>query len=231
MNQDQKRSLRVGAIFLLAAFSLSHCTYEQIVPADSGGQTAAGICFETDILPIFQTNCTQSGCHNSRDRRDGYDLSNYTGIMKGIVPGNYRKSEIYESLVETGDDRMPPFPYDPLSQANIDLIAQWIQEGAKNTVNCVNIPSTCDLSAVTYSGTIAPLMAKYCNGCHSGTAPSGNIRTANYTALKTLSTKPSFMGSMRHLASFSPMPQNAAKLSTCQLDQIQKWLDLGAKND
>ncbi len=231
MNHDLKSLQKAGLLLLFSVLTLSRCTYEQIIPADSGGQTSTGICFETDILPIFQSNCTQSGCHNSRDRRDGYDLTNYAGIMKGIVAGNFRKSEIYESLVETGDDRMPPFPYDPLSQANIDLIAKWIQEGAKNTFNCANTPTTCDLNSVTYSGTIAPLMAKYCNGCHSGTAPSGNIRTANYTALKTLTTRPSFMGSMRHLSGFSPMPQNAAKLSTCQLDQIQKWLDLGAKND
>jgi hypothetical protein len=36
---------------------------------------------------------------------------------------------------------------------------------------------------------------------------------------------------MRHLSGYSSMPRNATKLSTCQLDQIQKWLDLGAKND
>lgn len=216
---------------ILMAVLLSHCTYEQITPTDTGSQTSTGVCFETDILPIFQSNCTQSKCHNSRDRKEGYDLSNYNGIMRGIVPGNYRKSEIYESLVETGEDRMPPFPYDPLSKADIALVAKWIEEGAKNTVNCGTTTTTCDLSAVTYSGTIAPLMAKYCNGCHSGTSPQGNIRTGTYTSLKALSSKPAFMGSMRHLGGFSPMPQNAAKLSTCQLDQIQKWLDLGAKND
>lgn len=218
-------------LLLFGLTSLSRCTYEQITPTDTGGSVTSGICFETDILPIFQSNCTQSGCHNSKDRRDGYDLTNYNGIMKGIVPGNYRKSEIYESLVETGDDRMPQFPYEPLRQADIALIAEWIQEGAKNTVNCGNTAATCDLAAVTYSATVAPLMAKYCNGCHSGTTPQGNIRTANYNALKTLSNKPAFMGSMRHTSGYSPMPKNAAKLSTCQLDQIQKWLDLGAKND
>ncbi|MFZ4428398.1 MAG: hypothetical protein ACOYOO_14670 [Saprospiraceae bacterium] len=231
MNQDLKSLGKVVILLLCAALPLSHCTYEQIVPADPAGQTATGVCFETDILPIFQSNCTQSGCHNSLDRKDGYDLTNYTGIMKGIIPRNHRKSEIYESLVETGEDRMPPFPYDPLSKADIALIAKWIEEGAKNTINCGIATTTCDLNAVTYSGTIAPLMAKYCNGCHSGTTPQGNIRTGNYNALKMLSNRPSFMGSMRHLAGFSPMPRNAAKLSTCQLDQIQKWLDLGAKND
>jgi mono/diheme cytochrome c family protein len=231
MNCGFTKPVWLGALLLFALTCLSGCTYEQITPTDTGEPASSGICFETDILPIFQSNCTQSGCHNSKDRRDGYDLSNYNGIMKGIVPGNYRKSEIYESLIETGDDRMPPFPYEPLRQADISLIAQWIQEGAKNTVNCGNTAATCDVANVTYAGTVAPLMAKYCNGCHTGTTPQGNIRTGNYTALKALSSKPSFMGSMRHLSGYSPMPRNATKLSTCQLDQIQKWLDLGAKND
>lgn len=74
-------------------------------------------------------------------------------------------------------------------------------------------------------------MQKYCNGCHSGSSPQGNIQTASYTALKALAAKSSFMGSIRHLSGFSPMPQNAAKLSNCQIDQIDKWIQLGAKND
>ena len=223
------RFIRPALLLALLIGALSNCTYEQLSP-DTGVSTS-GICFETDILPIFQTNCTQSKCHNAKDRKEGFDLTNYAGIMRGIFPGNYQRSRIYESLVDNGDDIMPPPPYNPLDKASISLISQWIQEGAPNSTNCSTPVNNCDLSTVTYAKVVAPLMQKYCNGCHSGTAPQGNIQTATYTALKALSAKSSFMGSIRHLSGFSPMPQNAAKLSNCQIDQIEKWIQLGAKND
>jgi hypothetical protein len=63
------------------------------------------VCFERDVLPIFQSNCLQSGWHNSQDRREGYDLTTYDRIVsRGIEPGNYKSSKIYEVLVVAGGD-------------------------------------------------------------------------------------------------------------------------------
>lgn len=126
--------IRSILIFTALAGVSSNCTYEQVTP--DTGTTTTGVCFETDILPIFQTNCTQSKCHNAKDRKEGYDLTNYAGIMRGIFPGNHQRSHIYESLVDNGDDIMPPPPYNPLDKASISLIVKWIQEGAPNTSNC-----------------------------------------------------------------------------------------------
>lgn len=224
-------------IFFLAAMGtiFSACTYEEVAPTDYSGDTS-GICFESDILPIFQSNCTQSGCHNAVEKKHGFDLSDYEGIMEGIYPGSPDRSKAYQYMIKTGDNVMPPAPYSRLDQATLRIIAQWIEEGARNTTQC-STPSgggsgnTCDLSAVTYSGTVAPLMKTYCNGCHSGAAAAHNIRTDTYAYVKVLAAKPSFMGSMQHLPGYSPMPQNASKMSTCQLDQIAKWIALGAKQD
>lgn len=225
-------------IFFLAILStaLSACTYEEVTPVDYTGNTS-GVCFESEILPVFQTNCTQSGCHNAVEKKHGFDLSGYEGIMEGIYPGSPERSKAFQYMIKTGGNVMPPPPYSRLDQATLNKIAQWIEEGARNTTQCAdtttggNTNPTCDLSAVTYSGTVAPLMQLYCNGCHSGTAAAHNIRTDTYTNVKALAAKPSFMGSMQHLPGYSPMPQNASRLSTCQLDQIAKWIELGAKQD
>ena len=39
------------------------------------------ICFNTQVLPIFQTNCAISGCHNSNFER-GIRLTDYENIIK-----------------------------------------------------------------------------------------------------------------------------------------------------
>ena len=44
-----------------------------------------GICFKRDILPIFNSNCAVSGCHNKTKAEEGYILDSYQNIVrKGI---------------------------------------------------------------------------------------------------------------------------------------------------
>jgi hypothetical protein len=44
---------------------------------------------------------------------------------------------------------------------------------------------TCDSSNVNFSGTISGLLNYYgCLGCHSGSAPSGNVNLQGYTNVK-----------------------------------------------
>ncbi|MCC6410510.1 MAG: hypothetical protein IT270_02550 [Saprospiraceae bacterium] len=210
----------------LAVLSISSysCTQEY-------AEDLSGVCFEQDVLPIFQSNCTQSGCHNSQDREDGYDLTSYEKIVsQGIEPGNYKGSEIYKVLVKMGgEDRMPQSPYNRLTDEQITFIALWIEEGANNTT-CPD-DGTCDTSNVTYSGTVKPLLDKYCNGCHGGSSPQGNINYNTFTGVKATATDGSMMGSIQHASGYSPMPENGNKLSNCNISLIQTWVDAGAPNN
>jgi hypothetical protein len=43
--------------------------------------TKDSVCFNTVILPFFSTNCATSGCHDSKTKAEGYDLSNYKSII------------------------------------------------------------------------------------------------------------------------------------------------------
>jgi mono/diheme cytochrome c family protein len=209
---------------MAAVFSWSQCTHEYI-------ENINPVCFESDVLPIFQSNCTQSGCHNSSDRESGYDLSNYNGITReGIEAGNYRKSEMYKVLVQyTGESAMPPKPYQRLSDAQIATIALWIEQGAENTINCAQ--NTCDTTAVSFSVAVKPILSNYCTGCHSGSAPSGGIDYSTYASTKTTALNGQMTGSIEHKSGFKAMPQGSNKLSDCQISTIKKWIALGAKND
>ncbi|MCB9333487.1 MAG: hypothetical protein H6574_20705 [Lewinellaceae bacterium] len=188
-----------------------------------------GVCFERDVLPIFQSNCTQSGCHNSQDRESGYDLSSYNGIMAGgITPGNYKASKIYKVLVAPLG-RMPQSPFSRLTDEQITTIAVWIEDGALNEV--CPIDTSCNVTGVSFSGSVRPILQLYCNGCHSGSNPEGGINYSTYNGVKANVDNGSLLGSIQHLSAYVAMPKNANKLSPCNINIIKAWIDSGAPNN
>lgn len=203
-------------------FIVSACTKEKVVNVDP-------VCFEKDVLPIITSNCTYSSCHNSVDRAEGLELISYADIVSTLVtPGNYKTSKLYQVLISSGPDRMPKKPYNRLTAEQIGTIALWIDQGAKNTTCDLN---TCDVSKVTYSSTVKPLLDRHCNSCHAGSAPSGNIDLSSHAGVKKYALDGSLFGSINHDAGFVRMPDGAAKLPACDISSIKEWIRLGALNN
>lgn len=101
---------------------------------------AAPVSFSKDIQPIFQAHC--AACHIDQ-QLGGLSLSSYQGLIKGgnVVPGsivtagNFQASALWHIVQPSGPwpggNRMPlGGPY--LSTAQIQTIATWINQGAKN---------------------------------------------------------------------------------------------------
>ena len=99
------------------------------------------ISFKDDILPIFKNHCQQ--CHRQRARKDpeaGLDLSSYQSSMKGsrngkvIDPGwgKWTDSLIVFRIARDLSPTRMPLGKPPLSAEQIQLIIDWIDEGAKN---------------------------------------------------------------------------------------------------
>lgn len=203
----------------LAALFYPSCSSEYV-------DTGVPVCFESEVLPIFQSNCTQSGCHNAIEHADGYDLTNYDGIVrKGITPGNYRKSELYTVCVPPFNS-MPEAPYAHLSDAQLTTIALWIEQGAENTTNCTS--TACDTTNVTYAATIAPIFATYCTGCHGGSIPEAGIDLSSWEGAQSYALDGSILGSIEHNSNYSAMPKNANKLSECNINKVRQWIANGA---
>jgi hypothetical protein len=83
----------------------------------------------------------------------------------------------------------------------------------------------CDTSNVTYTASIAPVFATYCNSCHGGSAPNGNVKTDIYPTLVTNITR--IRGAINHEPGFMQMPQGASKLPACDLLKIDIWIRQG----
>lgn len=99
------------------------------------------VSFSEDIEPIFNGNCAVSGCHDSNTQESGVNLSSYdaalnsVGVQYGteiIEPGEPNNSPIVDKISNEDPqfgERMP-FNRQPLSDAEIDSIIAWIEDGA-----------------------------------------------------------------------------------------------------
>jgi mono/diheme cytochrome c family protein len=208
------------------------CKHEPLLQDDLNNNNNNGsvVCFETQILPLFQTNCAKSGCHDANTQAEGLRFDNYNGIMDEIVAGNPSEGDIMEAIVEEDPDKvMPPPPAAQLTEEQIALLTVWILQGAQNTTGCNS--SGCGSSIFTYSAGVAPIMQTYCNGCHSAASPSAGIITSNYQGLSDIAQSGKLAGAINHSIGYSPMPKNGTMLDICSRTKITKWIDDGFPNN
>ncbi len=92
--------------------------------------------------------------------------------------------------------------------------------------------TNCDTTAVTYSGTIAPILNASCNVCHGGTAAAGaGIKLDTYAGVSTWVTNGRLLNSMLHNGQASPMPKGGSKLDACTINKVSAWITKGAANN
>jgi len=194
---------------------------------NGGGSSSDTVCFQTDILPLYQTYCASTGCHTGKANGgddENFSLSSYADIKKGIVPFNPGDSR-YFTIIQSG--QMPPGHSPKLSAAQINTITKWINQGALNNT-CAT--STCDTTKTTYTNGISQIFATYCNGCHGVAPGSGNVVLSDYNSAKAVGTsqKTTFIDAINYRSANPAMNMPpAGQLSSCQVTQITKWLNAG----
>lgn len=229
---SRKTLLTYSTIIAVGLFFLNACTHPAYVLPDSQRTNDPEICFERDILPIFISNCAMSNCHSATRAEKGYVLDNYQNIMrKGIVPGNYAASAIYQSVSGGNgsgeDDEKMPQGLPPLNATQLDLLRRWIAAGAVDNGACT---TSCDSNNFTYSSAIAPMMQTYCVGCHNtSSSPGGSL--ADYASVKASVTAGKLLGNIAHTPGFIAMPPTSFQLSSCEVAQVRKWIAAGAPNN
>jgi uncharacterized membrane protein len=203
---------------------------------NGGGAGSNAVCFQSDILPIFQSNCAKSGCHDAASNQKGYILDSYDNLFnkdgrfeQSNIKVNYPEdSKLYQVLFETGNKKMPPLPNPDLTTVQKNLIARWITEGAKNTTNC---NTTCDSTQFKFSANIMPLVQNHCTGCHSGAAPPNGVNLTTYDGVRFVAVGGLLYGVVSQSPGYDPMPKGSGKLSDCEIAQIKKWVQAGSLNN
>jgi len=96
------------------------------------------------------------------------------------------------------------------------------------------VSTTCDLTNVTFAANVKPILQASCYSCHSNSnaASSGaGIKIQNYADVLILANNGKLMGTVTHASGYQAMPQGGGKLTDCEINQLQKWIDNGKLNN
>jgi mono/diheme cytochrome c family protein len=110
------------AILRLTALSL--CSIISALAADK-------VDFKKDIQPILEKSCIK--CHGPEKQKGKLRLDLKAEALKGtnIVPGDPEKSELVRRIgLPAGDDDIMPNEGDPLTKEQIELLTNWVKQGA-----------------------------------------------------------------------------------------------------
>ncbi len=124
-------------LFLIGSLVLIQCKKDEGPVEDDNNNES--VSFANDVQPIFTQNCVS--CHPSSgnlDLRPGQSYDNLVNVPASgyngtrVVPNEPENSILYKKIDGSGayGSNMPLGG--SLSQAQINTIKQWIQEGALN---------------------------------------------------------------------------------------------------
>lgn len=121
------KTFRIVAFSIVAVLILItiYWSFNSIKPID----------FNTQIKPILNKKCI--ACHGGVKREGEFSLLfRQEAIAKSefgkfaIVPGDPQHSELIHRITSTDAEQRMPYKKDPLTSGEIDLLRQWIEEGA-----------------------------------------------------------------------------------------------------
>lgn len=207
-------------------------TYLPDTSSNPGTINPDSICFVQDVQPLIYSSCATSGCHDAVTAKEGYNFTDYDHIMaKGaVVPFSPNESKLYKVLNESGEDRMPPYPLEPLSDEKKEIIRKWIADGALNS-DCPS--NSCDTSGtISFAEQVWPAINTSCVGCHNASLANGGVDLSSYNQVYTYATTlrnntPVLLGVIKQLSGFKAMPPSG-KFDDCTIRQIELWIEQGA---
>ena len=125
-------------LFFITVFLMQSC-YKDVGPIDEGEAPEGNVSFAQHVQPIFDNNCVS--CHGSSGNLNlspnvsynnlvNINASGYAG--KRVVPNDADNSILFKKVDGSGayGSNMPLGGN--LSATQINIIKQWIDEGAQN---------------------------------------------------------------------------------------------------
>jgi uncharacterized membrane protein len=128
-------TLTLIALTLVTAFVVFQSGATNLVTAAHPSETTLSlenVSFEEHIQPILERRCAK--CHGGEFPSEGLNMESYESLISGsqngvvIIPGDANNSLLFQKI-ESGE--MPKRGSD-LTTEQIELIRQWINEGALN---------------------------------------------------------------------------------------------------
>lgn len=122
-----RKKLLKSSVFLLICFLIVVALpYVRVVRVD----------YNTQVKPILNKHCLS--CHGGVKQQGGFSLLTREDALMptksgrpAIIPGNPAASELIHRLQSHDPEKRMPYKKNPLSTAEIQILQQWIKEGAR----------------------------------------------------------------------------------------------------
>lgn len=233
------KKVGVILIFGLVLFLLGQCQHEPYPapnfsqnPVDTTTNTPTSgkpcdpdtIYYLRDVQPLLNANCAFAGCHDAGSAQDGVNLSNYNAVIStaDVRPFDLEGSDLYEVITETDPSkRMPPAPNNALDPKSIEIIRNWILQGALN-LNC----DECDTLNLTYNNGIKSIIDLNCGNCHGATNPNAGLSLTNYTEVKDAFLNTQLLNRISNKPGVPVMPP-AGPMDSCKIKSLEIWFANG----
>ncbi len=126
---------RISFVALLVTIPLAAAALAGDDGKDKPADPPAKVSFYKQVRPILQANC--QGCHQPAKSGGDFVMTTFDRLLKGgesgsaaIVPGKSDDSNLVEQITPVNGEAQMPRGRKPLATVEIDLIKQWIAEGA-----------------------------------------------------------------------------------------------------
>ena len=205
---------------------------------------AAKVDFIKQVKPLLEGACTH--CHGLKEDKGDLRMHTLDDMKKGgedgpgLVPGDLKKSGIYTTLLlaEDDDDVMPPKKEGKLVKEQIEIIKQWIEQGADWPAG-VTLEETPRANFVKH---IQPLLEENCVSCHTPDKHKGDwIITTKKQAFETGENAPNIVpfdlekSAVYHLTTLAaddddvmPPKKSGGPLAKDQITMLKLWINQGA---
>lgn len=119
-----KITFLVGMMVAVTTYSLQGCKKEKVGENDLVVNCPDTISFQSNIVPLINTNCSTSGCHDA-SQAGGYTFSTHASIAAN--------ADIILKAIRH-DSGVSPMPQggSKLSDAQVLAFNCWIQQGKLN---------------------------------------------------------------------------------------------------
>ena len=156
------------------ASKLVVCSLVLLVASITTARAEKDVDFAKDVFPILQARCV--GCHNADDTEAGLAMHTHAAMLKGgenglaLTPGEPNSSRMILMITGKMEPRMPPEDEDPLTEKQIAVLTEWIENGATGPDGDMPIKQTLRTPKITPSDHIkAPITAV-------AISPDGSVR-------------------------------------------------------
>jgi len=97
----------------------------------SANDSFAEELFRDKVAPLLERRCLS--CHDDQQRKGGFSLQSAEAAMEDgyIEPGDADASHLLDLIIADGGKAEMPKDADPLSDDEVQIIRQWIRDGAK----------------------------------------------------------------------------------------------------